>query len=333
VVEYGGTVSPGKRINLDLQGVESPGSQYEWTQVEGSPVQIDNPTEPRVSLIVPADSRRLGFLLTVSDGRGGMRRFRINVPVQAEVGPARETSVAPTPGFQAEAGDDQIGLVGHRLTLDGSRSGPGDGLLYRWLQVSGPAIGAPQQKGPYYSFRPTAPGIHRFTLIVAGAGNISEPDFVTVAVGELPAPGNRIRSATDSPSASPPDTSPLILDLISIGAALAPNGSGVSGPLAEAFETTAALLPRYPTFAALQADLVQRCNVIVPSDPAARALWNRLVLEPLTQYTVTRLAVAGLDLRSPASTQNPLSPLQRQLLDETYRSIARALRAQTSIAR
>lgn len=333
VVEYGGAVVPGKRIELDLQGVEAPGARYEWAQVEGPPLRIEDPTGPRASLVVPARTRRLGFILTVSDARGGVKRYRINVPVQADPTPASDAGgAAPGASCRAEAGDDQIGLVGCRLTLDGSGSVPAEGLLYRWIQVAGPAAGEPRQNGPYYSFRPTAPGYHRFALVVAGA-TISEPDYVTVTVGEMPSPAVQAPPATAPSPASRPEPSDYSLELIAIGAALAPNGAAVAGPLADVFDAAAGALPGYPTYAAVQADIVRRCDAIVPGDPAARAQWSRLVLEPLTQYTVASLAPVGLDPRSPASAQQAMGPAQRQQLADVFRSIARVLRPRAPIAR
>lgn len=328
-VEYSGAVLPGKRIKLQLQGVEAPGSRYEWTQIEGPPVQIDQPGEPQVSLVVPNDAHRLAFLLTVSDSSGRIRRYRVNVPVQQADEPSGLIGDLEVRACRASAGDDLVGLVGRRMTLDGSESEPAGTLLYRWLQVAGPAIGEPRQDGPYYSFRPLAPGVHRFALIVAGQGAISEPDFVTVTVGELPPANDRPRSVSAS---APTESRDPALSLVALGAALAPRGDALAGPLADAFEQAAVHGQGSATFGAIQGELARRCDAIIPSDPASRSQWSRLVLEPLTQYTVNQLAPVGLDPSWAASSQAPMTPEQRERLSQVYRSIAQALREQAAPA-
>ena len=308
-VDYGGAVTPGDRIKLGLQGVASTGARYEWSQFEGPPTELDRPNEPEITVEVPAGARRLGFLLTVTDARGRSRRYRIRVPIrQSEVTPGASRAVTPDAagtGCRADAGDDQIGLVGRQITLDGSGSVPAEGLLHRWLQVGGPAAVEGRQDGPYYGFRPPEPGIYRFALVVAGAGSISVPDHVEVTVGTPPGVIPPTASAVIPGGA---DSTPLVLQLIALGVEVAPNGSAVAPSLAESFEAAGADAAVRATFAEIQAALSRRCDLVVPADPASRIEWNRLVFEPLTRYMVARLSPVGIDPQAPGATMAPLNP-------------------------
>ena len=86
----------------------------------------------------------------------------------------------------SDAGDDQIGLVGRRITLNGSRSRPQNRVEFRWMHLSGPAIAENRQEGPYFSFVPTSPGVYRFALLVAFESKVSMPSVVSVEVGQRP---------------------------------------------------------------------------------------------------------------------------------------------------
>lgn len=326
-VEYDGRVTPGSTINLNLQGAQVPGARYEWVQVEGPPVEIANPHEASVRLVVPSESSRLGFLLTVTVGETS-RRYRVNVPVQAPDAAATGAAPpAPPTSCLAKGGDDQIGLVGRRLTLDGSQSTPRRGLAIRWLQVSGPAAGSPRQDGPYYSFLPASPGVYRFALVVAAAGEISEPDYVTVTVGDLPPAAAGGTSGGVAPRA---DASRPTLEVALAGIGTLPGGPEAAAGLADAFGATASFSPPGAAFSAVQADLSTRCGAVVPADPSLRAAWTQAVLEPLSQYAIARLAPIGIDPRVPSTVVQPMTEAQRQQVNETLNTIAVALRTRST---
>jgi hypothetical protein len=125
---------------------------------------------------MPETEDPLGFLLVIADARG--------------IDAAEVTIPAPLPGqsgasgpLRAHAGDDQIGLVGRQITLNGSRSEPRGQLAYRWVQTGGPVARLKIEDRYIYSFVPTVPGTYRFALVVASSGEISEPDEVCVMVG------------------------------------------------------------------------------------------------------------------------------------------------------
>ena len=87
------------------------------------------------------------------------------------------------PAPRADAGDDQVGLIGREITLNGMRSEPRGQLAYRWIQTGGPTVRLKIEDSYVYSFVPTVPGHYRFALVVAANGEISEPDEVSVTVG------------------------------------------------------------------------------------------------------------------------------------------------------
>ena len=112
----------------------------------------------KIRFTVPADARRLAFLATIADDRGSPP-IRVTVPIsdaKANAG-APPASPMPTPGTSAtmpapppfdhpvpgapwalpvaDAGDDQIGLVGRRINT-GGRSRPTNQVGYRWMHLS-----------------------------------------------------------------------------------------------------------------------------------------------------------------------------------------------------
>lgn len=94
----------------------------------------------------------------------------------------------------ANAGNEQVALVGAPVTLDGTGSSdPGNNvpLIYRWRQLSGPAVtlssGAVAQ--PTFT-APAAPATLTFRLVVTNTVGLgSAPDDVTVTVQDVPVGG------------------------------------------------------------------------------------------------------------------------------------------------
>ena len=74
----------------------------------------------------------------------------------------------------------------------------------RWLQIAGPPIVAPQNQGLFFSFIPASPGLYQFLLIIAGEGELSEPDEVSVLIGSPPAGIGGCESASTLPPAASP---------------------------------------------------------------------------------------------------------------------------------
>jgi hypothetical protein len=317
-------------------------THFFWTQIEGPPVTIEDPSAPSIRVVIPPGTQRLGFLF-VASSRDVVRIFRVTLPVQqgpstslAGSDPARAGAFAPARGSgktRANAGDDQVGLVGHRVTLNGSRSLPADGKAARWVQVSGPAVFAPEQQGLYYSFIPAAPGVYRFVLLVSADGEISEPDEVSVVVGSPPT-GPMLGAAASPygpPSQAAPVSPPSWLSAPDqVLATILPNLPGsprVAGDVADVLEAICQRWSLYSTFGELQSELSRRLDVVVPTDPGQRSSWIQNVFLPLTAATANELLATGVDIRYPQGVQQPLTPAQQERIRDHLQRLARAFRA------
>jgi hypothetical protein len=314
--------SPGAKLNLRIDQELVAGTRFHWTQVEGPPVKIDDPSQAAIQIMIPRGTDHLGFLLVAATPEM-IRVFRVKVPIRR----ATDSWGARSPGrIRADAGDDQVGLVGHRVTLNGSRSLPGDGSTARWLKISGPSILEPQAQGPFFSFIPSESGTYRFVLLVAGDGAISEPDEVTVLVGMPPNEG-RAQSAmtpgSNLPSMQPPSFEQSVSETIPRLA----EGARIASDVADVMRSIADRAKLYSCFQELQSELTRRLDVVIPTDPAQRQMWVRTIFEPLGTYTAAELLPFGLDLRQPRSLQQPLNPSQQERIGEHFEKVARAFRA------
>ena len=154
---------PGARVVLNVEDLVAAGVRYRWVQSEGPPVAIEDATRRSIEVTIPGGALRLGFLL-VATGRDRVRIVRVTIPIQSPsptfqrmpaAGKARRSCHGSRPTF-TDAGDDQLGVVGHRVTLNGTGSRPPQDLACRWVQLGGPPIVAAQQERAYYSFVPSA---------------------------------------------------------------------------------------------------------------------------------------------------------------------------------
>jgi hypothetical protein len=304
VVELRGSTEPGARVMIGPDGPADPEATYRWTQVEGPPAEIADPTRPRIAVTIPVGAHRLVFLLTVKDHLGE-RTARVVVPVGPQADP-------DTP--RADAGDDQIGLVGRQITLNGSRSTPTDKVRYRWLQLDGPKLEHPTQDRAFYAFTPQTAGVYRFGLIVAAAGAISEPDEVVVTVGEPPSASGLFGGV------------PAMLD-VAVGAARSLADRATLEKVAAAFDAAAERASLFSTFADLSSELTRRLDLIVSSDPRVRPLWIQHVFGPLTQQMTADLLATGIDLRYPQAHQQALTAAQKDRLQQLLSAYARGFRA------
>jgi hypothetical protein len=281
-------------------------------------------------LTVPLGAQALGFLVVIGDDRG-LKVARVSVPVGMNPSPGAEGSKRAEGGGtepKADAGDDLIGLVGRRVTLNGSGSTPRGGLSYRWIQVDGPEVEAPVEAGRFFSFVPKTAGRYRFGLVVAYENQISAADFVTVSVGMMPAPA--FSPGFGAPGVAPPLFSPLPppTDLESIvGTALASldDVPALAGPLADSFTAAALRIDLYKTYAELYGELSRRLDLVVPQDPLRRGRWNAAFFEPLTRHVIDVMLPLGLDLRTNAGQVAPLSDLQKQELRSDFERLSKRL--------
>jgi hypothetical protein len=320
VLRYVGTPTPGARLAIELEGSVDPDAAYEWAQFSGPTVPLDDQAGPKIHVTVPPDARSLGFLLTIKDTQGE-RTSRVVIPIEARAARgAAPASALSAASLRADAGDDQIGLVGRRITLNAARSAP-RGVAYRWLELSGPKVEQESQDGSYFSFVPTAAGTYRFGLVVAtaraSAASISELDEVVVTVGEVP-------SAVVGGAASGISTTAIDQMLQGPGAAA---GRTTLEQAAGAFDTVASRAALYSNFADLSSELMRRLDAIIPTDPNWRRFWSEGVFDPLTQHVVGEMRQTGLDIRTPQGQNQPLGQVQQERLQKLFTSYAREFRS------
>ncbi len=320
---------PGATMVLEVGHGAPKGTRFRWVQIDGPPVAIKDPSNPSIQITIPAGAEKLAFLLVASSSEG-VRVVRAVVPLPGEA--VRNSWGTTSSGkVKADAGDDQVGLIGHRVTLNGSRSRPGDGKSARWLQVAGPSIVSPQSQGLFFSFIPASPGLYRFLLIIAGEGELSEPDEVSVLIGSPPATAGVIPQPTPVPvQPTAPPTVPKPEQVLAAALSQLPNGTRVASDVADVMEAIAERATLYECFAVLQDELRRRLDVVIPAEPAQRALWTNGVFTPLTTYTTGCFLAVGLDLRQPQGLLQALTPAQKEQMRDHFLSLARSFRAVTA---
>jgi hypothetical protein len=317
IVRVEGKPIPG--ASVVLQGRESLGNglNFRWVQVAGPGALPQDATQPAIQITMPADGQPVEFLLIVSNERG-IDSVRVALPESqvkshAQVGPV------------ADAGDDQLAVVGRQVTLNGGRSEPLGRIGYRWVQVAGPKVRLKLENGPFLSFVPTAPGIYRFALLVAAGSQVSEPEEVTITVGAvastLPSPATRATYAV-------PVVEEDSLDQVARRAVtLVQPQPEVLESLANTFEDIATRMDLYENYTSMFQELSQRLEAIIPAQPGRRKLWLERVFSPLTQGLIPLMQADGLDLSRPEGQALPLTSQQRASLAEQFRLIAEGFRA------
>jgi hypothetical protein len=225
----------------------------------------------------------------------------------------------PSATPRADAGDDLIGLVGRRVTLNGRSSTPTGRIGFRWIQVQGPPVRTRLDEDDLLTFLPDSPGVYRFALVVAEAGRISEPDFTTVLViAEAPETGRATAEAIRP--LTPEEAARTALNTLE-------DGPPSAKALATAFEEIAGRIDLYETYADVLQGTSSRLEPVLPSDPARRAAWNERLFIPLTKRLVDDIRSAGLDLSRPDALAVPLAAGHRTRLAEHFRALARGFRS------
>jgi len=245
--------------------------------------------------------------------------------------------VVNQPTLRADAGDDQVGLVGRQITLNGGRSRGKGRVGYRWFQVGGPRAVAALQDRHFLTFAPPAAGVYRFGLVVAAGSEIAEIDTVDVLVGLLPpAPAPAAPAPAALPSSlglpawnPPPAPAPSlpIEDLARSTLLSLDGGSEAAAPLASTFEALASRIELYRTYSDLFSEMSRRLEIFVPQDPARRAQWVRQLFTPLTARLVEQLRTEGLDLTRGDGPTTPLTPAQKSRLADLFGAAAKGFRA------
>jgi hypothetical protein len=317
-----GIATPGSRVTIGITAAPDPDVSYQWVQIDGPPVTIADPTKPKIEITIPADARSLGFLLTMNDGKL-QRTARFTIPIEnTKRADANATN-------RSDAGDDQVGLVGRRITLNGSGSGtPRQGASCRWFQLAGPKVEKAAQEGYYYSFVPMTPGVYRFGLVVATGGGssaptISEMDEVLVTVGELPTAFGGTATAGISNGVSTVALDQMLQGPGSITA------RATLDQVAAILEAIAGRASLYTSFADLSSEMMRRIDGVMPTDANTRQFWSSAVFAQLTQHITTEMLAVGLDLRTPQAVNTSLSPLQQDKLQKLFNYYAREFRSRT----
>jgi hypothetical protein len=310
VAHYEGNACPG--LPILLRGDRSVGANlYRWIQTGGPAVELDNPTSSTPRLKVPEVASLLRFALVVANA-SGTDVVDLTIRVVGRTGPSGD------PNLKADAGDDQLGVVGRQITLNGSRSQPRDQVGYRWVQVAGPRVRLELEDGYIYSFVPQAPGIYQFALVVARGSEMSRPDVVTVSVGN-PASPFGIQATPEPPEA--------LHDVARAALGQVPGGLDLAPALAEAFDFVADRMDLYQSYAEAYSELSRRLSTLLPNDPVRRAVWDERLFAPLTARLIEGMRREALDLRLPEAQTTPLTSGQRARLAELFRAMSLGFRA------
>ena len=144
-VRTDGPAVAGATMRLSVGSGTEQETRYQWVQTGGPTVAIDDPTKASIQIVLPGGAAKLEFLVVMARP-AVVHVLRVTVPLQSDAA-SHSWGARPSGKVKADAGDDQIGLIGRRVTLNGSRSSPADGKNGRWLQVEGPPIGARRAAG------------------------------------------------------------------------------------------------------------------------------------------------------------------------------------------
>jgi hypothetical protein len=156
-----------------LSGAGSTGAgalRYAWRQVRGPAAGLTGADEEAATVVAFAPGA-YAFELTVDDGAAA------SVPVQV----AFEARAGGHPIPVAVASGPSAAHVGQRVALSGAASVRA--VEWEWTQVEGPWVEL-SQRGPHATFRPHAPGVYGFELVVNDGKVRSAPARVNVVVGK-----------------------------------------------------------------------------------------------------------------------------------------------------
>jgi hypothetical protein len=226
---------------------------------------------------------------------------------------ARGTPAGP-PVLRADAGDDQLAILGRQVTLAGNRSRPREQVGFRWIQVGGPPARLRLEEGMFLSFVPEEPGRYRFALVIAVGSRISEPATVEVV------------AQAASKAARPPGPGPSLEDQIRAGLLALPEGPALAGPLSDVFDRIAQRMDLYSSYGEAFQEMSRQLDVLVPAEPARRRAWIDGLFRPLTGNVIDVLRADGLDLRLPGAQDAALTPAQKQRLATVFRALAEGAR-------
>jgi hypothetical protein len=154
-----------------------------------------------------ADVNNLPGNVTLDPGHSAVFHIPTNIPATAPIGTQDElvlkavsttnpllvdsvTTLTTINNFPptANAGPDQTVTILSTVTLNGTASADPDNnpLGFAWTQVGGPPVALSDAGAPAPSFRPTAPGVYTFNLVVNDGQATSAADTAAVAVQDTP---------------------------------------------------------------------------------------------------------------------------------------------------
>jgi hypothetical protein len=181
------TVDSGATVQLDGTGSSANGGSpivsYQWTQVSGPTVTLDDPTSATPSFTAPDTEvqENIVFEIVVTNEQGvESQPDSVTITVNPVIPPI------------ADAGPDQTVDSGATVQLDGSGSSANGGspiASYQWTQTSGPTVTLDDPTSATPSF--TAPDTLVeenivFELVVTNEQGVeSQPDSVTITVNPV----------------------------------------------------------------------------------------------------------------------------------------------------
>ncbi len=162
-------------IHVDGSGSLDPdgdGLRYNWTQVDGTFVELVNSDLPVVEFVTPRRPVTITLELVVSDGHLSSEGSRVQIvvgngPPVADAGQDRRVS----PSLE------------HRLDASGSVDPDQNPLTFSWRQIDGPYARLSLVDEPMAAFNPLETGRHVFEVTVSD-GQDSDTDTVVFEVGE-----------------------------------------------------------------------------------------------------------------------------------------------------
>ena len=176
-------VSEGLRVMLNGGNSSDPDGDnlaFSWSQIQGSPVKLENPFTAQASFDAPSvgpDGETLKFQLTVSDPSGLDSSDTCTVNVLWVNEPPH-----------ACAGDDRNVQENEIVTLDGSGSFDPDGftLVYNWEQTGGTEVELSDAMSSQPMFKAPTVGPDgetlMFQLTVSDSGGLEDRDYCLVNV-------------------------------------------------------------------------------------------------------------------------------------------------------
>ncbi|WP_209348395.1 autotransporter domain-containing protein [Pontixanthobacter sp. CEM42] len=150
---------------------------YQWTQVSGPTVTLNNDTTLNPSFTAPpkaAADQILTFSLVANDGTTSSAPDTVDVTIPANL------------PEDADAGADQTVNAGSLVALDasGSTDGDGDPLTYAWSQTGGPTVtlSDPNSATPTFTAPSATTTSQTLTFSVTVSDGIGRPDVDDVVI-------------------------------------------------------------------------------------------------------------------------------------------------------